>query len=57
MVEQLQTWYVITTKEKLIIKAHFLDTWSDMPEAHITTFAQELDRRQVKYEDHGFTVT
>ena len=24
MVEQLQTWYIITTKEKLIIKAHFL---------------------------------
>ena len=31
MFEQLQTWYVITTKEKLAIKAHFLEPWSNTP--------------------------
>ena len=48
MVDQLQTWYVITTKENLAIKAHFLKPWGDTPDAHITTFALQLDRLQVK---------
>ena len=57
MVTQLSTWYDITTKEKLAMKTHFLTPWSDTPEAHITTFARQLDRRQVKCEDHGVTIT
>ena len=57
MVEQLQTWYIITTKEKLAIKAHLLEPWSDTSDAHITTFACQLDMRQVECEDHGVTVT
>ena len=40
-------WYAITTKNKLAIKSHFLAPWSDTPEAHVTTFARQLDRRQV----------
>ena len=43
MVEQLQTWYVITTKEKLAIKVHLIYPWSDKPNTHITTFAFQLD--------------
>ena len=27
------------------------------PDSHITTFACQLDRRQVEYKDHGVTVT
>ena len=57
MVEQLQTWYVITTKEKLAIKACLLEPWSDPPNAHITTFARQLVMRQVECEDHGVKVT
>ena len=57
MVKQLQMWYVIRTREKFAIKAHFLKPWSDTPDTHITTFANQLDRHQVKYEDHGVTVT
>ena len=56
MVKKLQTWYVITTKEKIAIKAHFLEPWSDTPNAHITTLSHQLDMRQVEYEDHGLTV-
>ena len=56
MVEQLQMWYVIMTKEKLTIKAHLLDPWSNTPNAHIVTFACQLDRRQVECKDHGVTV-
>ena len=57
MVEQLQTWYVITTKEKFAIKAHFLDPWSNRTNAHITTLACQLVRHQVKCGYHGVTVT
>ena len=47
MVKQLQTWYVITTKGKLAIKAHFLYPWRYMPNTYITTFNHQLDMRQV----------
>ena len=57
MVEKLQTLYVITTKENIAIKAHFLDPWSDTTCAHITTFACQLDRHQVECKDQGVTVT
>ena len=48
MIEQLQTWYVITTKENLSIKAHFLAPCSDTPNVHVTTFTRQLDRYKVK---------
>ena len=57
MITQICTCYVITTKEKLAIKAHFLAPWSDTPEGHVTAFALQLDRRQVKCKDHGDTFT
>ena len=57
MAEQLQAWYVITTKEKLAIKAHFFEPWSDTLDAHIPTFPRQLERRQVECGDHGVTVT
>ena len=38
-------------------KSHFLAPWSDTPEAHVTTFARQLDRRQVECKDHGVTIT
>ena len=57
MVTHLRTWYVINTKEKLAIKSHFLAPCSKNPEAHVTKFARQLDRRQVECEDHGVTIT
>ena len=57
MVAQLSTWYVVATKENLAIKAHFLAPWSDTPEVYVTTFALQLDRRQVECKDHEVTVT
>ena len=57
MFTQLSTWYVITTKEKLAIKAHFLAPWSNTLEAHVTTFARQLDMRQVECKDYVGTVT
>ena len=57
LVTQLSTWYVITTKEILDIKAHFLAPWSNNPEAHFTTFTRQLDRQQVECEYHGVTIT
>ena len=57
MVTQLQTWYFITTKDKLATKYHFLAPWSDTTKAHITTFARQLDWCQVECKYHGVTVT
>ena len=57
IVTHLRTWYVITTKDKLANKAHFLAPRSNTPEAHVTTFARQLDMRQVKCKYHGVTIT
>ena len=57
MVTQLRTWHVITTKDKLANKSHFLAPWSDTREAHVTTFARQLDRCQVECEEHGVIIT
>ena len=57
MVTRLSTWYIITTKEKLDIKAHFLAPQSETPEVDITTFARQLDRRQVECKDNGVKIT
>ena len=57
MVMQLRMWHAITTKEKLSIKAHFLTPWSNTHKAQVTSFLRQLDRSQVKCEDHGVTVT
>ena len=32
-------------------------SFSDTPETHVTTFARQLDWRQVECKDHGVTVT
>ena len=56
MIKQIRTWCVITAKKKLSIKAHFLDPWSNTTDAHVTTFARQLDRYQVECEDHGVKV-
>ena len=31
VITQLRTWYVITTKEKLVINYHLLAPWSETP--------------------------
>ena len=57
MVLQLRTWFVITKIENVSIKAHFHALWSDTPNSHITTFARQIDRRQIECSNHGFTIT
>ena len=57
MVAHLRTWFVITNAEKIAIKAAFHAPWADTPNAHVTTFARQLDRRQIECLDHGVTIT
>ena len=57
MLDRLRAWFVITNAEKIAIKATFLAPWADTPDAHITTFARQLDRRQTECDDHGVTIT
>ena len=42
MITHLQTWFIITNKEKLDMKALFYSPWSETPNTHITTFARQL---------------
>ena len=48
MITHLQTWFVITNKDKLNVKALFYAPCSETPNTHITTFARKLNRRQVE---------
>ena len=57
MVLQLWTWFVITNSEKVVIKAQFHAPWGDTPKSHITTFARQLDHRQIECSNHGVTIT
>ena len=57
MIKQLQSWFVITNSERIAIKASFLVPWADTPNAHVTTFARQLNRRQIECDDHGVIIT
>ena len=57
MITLLQTWFVITKKEKIDTKALFYAPLSETPNTHITTFAQQLDRRQVKCAKNQVTIS
>ena len=57
MITHLQTWFVITNKEKLDMKALFYAPWSENTNTHITTFYRQLDRRQVECAKNQVTIT
>ena len=48
MIAHLQTWFVITNKEKLNMRALFYAPWSETPNTHITNFSRQIYRRQVE---------
>ena len=48
MIKHLRTWYKITNAQKLEIKARFETPWTETPEAHVSTYARQLDRRQAE---------
>ena len=57
MIKQLRSWFVITNSEKIAIKAAFLAPWADTPNAHFTTFARQLNCRQIECHNHGVVIT
>ena len=57
MLDHLQAWFVITNAEKIAINTAFLTPWADTPNAHITTFARQLDRCQTECDDDGVSIT
>ncbi len=48
MIKHLRTWYKITNAQKLAIKARFEAPWTETPDAHVSTYARQLDRRQAE---------
>ena len=57
MIKQLRSWFVVTNSEKIAIKTAFLAPWADTPNAHVTMFARQLNRRQIECHDHGDVIT
>ena len=48
MLNHLRTWFKITNAQQLAIKIRFAAPWSETPDAHVTTYARQLDKRQVE---------
>ena len=48
MLEHLRTWYKVTNAQQLAIKERFLAPWSETPDAHVSTYARQLDKRQIE---------
>ena len=46
LLDHVQTWSVITNKERTDAKDHFHAPWSNSPNHHITTYDRQLDKRQ-----------
>ena len=42
----VRTWSVITSAERIDIKAIFYAPWIDSPNQHVNTYNRQLDRRQ-----------
>ena len=45
---QLQTWYVISNGDKLKMMEYFHATWTETPDDHASTYAAQLDKRQIE---------
>ena len=43
MLAQLGTWFTVMNTEKIKMQTYFEPPWSDTPNAHIKTFATQLD--------------
>ena len=57
MLKHLCTWYKVTNAQQLDGKTRFAAPWSETPNAHVTTYARQLDRRQVECEELNITIT
>jgi len=57
MLQHLRTWYKITNAQQLAGKNRFAAPWSETPNAHVTTYARQLDRRQVECGELNVTIS
>jgi hypothetical protein len=57
MLKHLRTWYKVTNAQQLAGKTRFAAPWSETPNAHVTTYARQLDRRQVECGELNVTIT
>ena len=56
MLKHLRTWYKATNAQQLAGKTRFAAPWSETPKAHVTTYARQLDRRQVECRELNVTI-
>ena len=48
---QLQKWFVISNGDNLKMREYFHAPWTDTPYAHTSTYAAQLDERQLECVD------
>ena len=53
---QLQTWYVISNRDKLKMMEYFHTPWTETPDAHTSTYAAQLDKRQLECVDFDVVI-
>ena len=54
---QLQTWYVISNGDKLKTMEYFHAPWTETPDAHASTYAAQLDERQLECVDFDVEIS
>lgn len=57
ILEQLRRWYTISHKERINIKKRFEAPWSETPDAHVTTYGNQLDLWQDECSDLNVVVS
>ena len=54
---QLQKWFVISNGDKLKMRECFHAPWIDTPDAHTSTYAAQLDERQLECVDFEVVIS
>ena len=54
---QLQTWYLISNRDKLKMMEYFHTPWIENPDAHASTYAAQLDERQLECVDFDVVIS
>ena len=54
---QLQKWFVILNGDKLKMRDYFHAPWTDTPDAHASTYAVQLNKRQIKCIDFKVVIS
>ena len=55
--QQICTWFVIMKNDKLKMETYFAALWTDTPYVHVSPYAAQLDKRQLKCVDFDVLIS